>query len=449
MPSLFPPTPFIPTPSPDMAAAVAAIASSPPAYLATLRPHLPRQRSNSLPLIEALGCSSAEASILLAEGTTASVRRRGTTWRSNHRRTATYTPPLSTPSPAASVSACLTPAAVAEAVMALRPQHHARYLDPAYYTQSQHQHHLLPPTPSTFTSTSTPSLCSDATATSPASAASAYSAQLAQFTKARLASIPSCPKSDLLLSPTRTDPSCLLPAVGVSSPLSPSAHARTDSSLSASRRPAASDLPPLGDLPPPRPPLRSAFSAWSSTDGGDADADASSDADADVDTPALIRYVRGPGSFLLSTTPPASEYGDSDGTAADSNAAPVEAAAGASASGTPRSPFTTLHLTPPPANSPPPSPASSLTLAPASYFDHKRSPHHVPRLGLTSPLSQQRGGDQRAAKLLAALSPLEGAGTTLSPHMVHAVLVQSPTRVVVEGLAFDLVREMHLGGTPF
>jgi hypothetical protein len=259
--------------------------SSPARRAESPRPSTQRQRSNSFPIVEALGCSTPEAQLILAEGR-AAVRKR----RARGRRNRSIDDE--------------------DSATTFDPRDHMKYLVSEKPTLFEAKScHARIPSNVTDRSTSTivalPRNTEFRSIASPASPLGNYSAHLAQFIKAQLKSIPTYQSEhdfDTNLSP-RSCPEFSFPMQ--SPPLSPK---------QSIRRPI--DAPKTIDIPPVRPPMRSAFSAWSSTDDDEADEEAPALPEIDqytmdilckasTYTPSVLGYYEASNnaSFLFSSTP--------------------------------------------------------------------------------------------------------------------------------------------------
>ncbi|KAL5113437.1 hypothetical protein ACEQ8H_008681 [Pleosporales sp. CAS-2024a] len=402
----------------------------------SLRPDAQRQRSNSFPIVQALGCSTPEAQLILAEGR-AAVRKR----RARGRRNRSFDDE--------------------DHVTTFHPKHHMKYLvagapqsPPLSLSESRSAHARIPSN-ATDRSTSTvvlalPCHAQPPTRTSPTSPLGNYSAHLAQFIKAQLKSIPTY-QSEHHLDTNPSPQSCPDFSFPMQSPLPcPKKDVRR-----------AIDAPQSICIPAVRPPMRSAFSAWSSTDDDEGDEEAPSLPDADPYTmhvlsepstctpsPSLLGYydAHANGSFLFSSTP--IEALDGPDTAKAGTFA-VQAATTASAPESeshhendyPSSPLSQPQLT----CSSAPSYTWSSASASSSYFDCKRPLAIAPAIkeriiaALTPPIP--------AGKMMRAVSPWEGGAVT----SVHDILVESQQRVHVDGLCFDMMRGFVVpaqAGTP-
>ncbi|KAF2036407.1 hypothetical protein EK21DRAFT_52927 [Setomelanomma holmii] len=384
------------------------------------RPSTYRQRSNSFPIVEALGCSTPEAQLLLAEGR-AAVRKRRERGRRNR-----------------SVDD--------EDTTTFNPKNHLRYLEgpagPAWanaelaLSDARSCHARIPSnTTDRSTSTIVPQTRegNSRTDANHASPLGNYSANLALFIKAQLKSIPTYQSKHDSTSPLspRSCPDFSFPVR--TPPLSPN--------LSL-RRPA--DAPKIIDIPPVRPPARSAFSAWSSTDD-DTDEDLplpdieryTSEAISRVSSnaPSLIGYyeMSNNSSFLFSSTPLEEDEEPETAKAAsfpDQSALPGSTSEPPADDDYPSSDLSRPQLT----SSSAPSYSSSSASA-SSYFDCKRLSAMAPHLkdhiiaALTSPHPHD--------KIIAATSPWEGAAIA----NVYDVFVESHQRVHVDGMSFDMLRD--------
>ncbi|KAF2263397.1 hypothetical protein CC78DRAFT_544961 [Lojkania enalia] len=400
--------------------------SSPSPRASSPRPKTHRKRSNSIPIMEALGCSTAEAKLILAEGRAAvrsrgpSVPNRGRRNRSDH-DTTTY-----------------------------RPKDHIRYLYQASGAAGLHNEqwavtdnrstcHARIPSNTTDGSTSTvvapvqvPIGELSSPTTYPSNQLGDYSANLAKFTQSQLKSIPSYKGVPSPISP-RSCPDFTFPA----SPRSPAKF---------TKRPV--EMPFILQIPPIRPPLRSAFSAWSSTDD-ETDDEVPPIPSIDVprtaaktsnETPSILSYYENSsnGSFLVSSAP--SDNGEqlSEPQGFSFPAPPAHKnisykSQHISLEDEDISFTTSAH--PQLTASSAPSFSSSST---NSYFEYKAPTGMKPQiknriLATVSP-------HLNSHKVLTAISPFEGQAIT----NVHDVLIESQKRVIVEGLSFDLVRDINI-----
>ncbi|KAF1917088.1 hypothetical protein BDU57DRAFT_517566 [Ampelomyces quisqualis] len=378
------------------------------------RPEGPRlstqgQRSNSLPIVEALGCSTPEAQLILAEGRAAVLRR-----RARKRGTRSFNDEL---------------------ITTFRPQNHLKYLvAQAWNTEAPSPldaRFSQTRIPSHITNRSTSAIVPQARDT-PTSPLGNYSAHLAQFIKSQLQSIPTYqPEHDLVATllpwscpefsfPTRSSSPSPKPLV---------------------QRPT--EVPRAITIPPVRPPMRSAFSAWSSADDDDEVEDdahplpdivrytSSVLSQASNDSPSVLGYYEAinSASFLLSSTP--MEDDEEPATAKDSHFPnhPVltDPPESHDDNDYPSSCMSRPQLT----SSSAPSISSSLE---TSYFDHKLPFSIAPQLkdriiaALTPPAH---------AKMFKASSPWEVGAIS----NVYDVFVESQQRVRVDGMSFDMLRE--------
>ncbi|KAF2465846.1 uncharacterized protein BDR25DRAFT_395978 [Lindgomyces ingoldianus] len=411
--------------------------SSPSTKAASPRPRIHRQRSNSFPMVEVLGCSTAEAKIILAEG------RAALRTRSVHRRRGRNN------------------RSAMNKITTIRHQDHMLYLseDSAVIDQSEDQsedqldegqapdddrslNHSRALSNVTDRSTSTvtgPTLPSSQESLyakkSPTSPLGDYSANLAKFIQSQLNSIPSYKTAHPLIYP-RSCPDL-------------SSQLRTPpQSPTWSRRPV--EMESILELPPMRPPLRSQFSEWSSTDDeNDDEAPQVPDIDpprkdskASDYAPSILRYYEksSAGSFLLESTPPEDEGRNSylevkhpfaEGPHLPNQPVPSQAPSEAdlciyNEHGYPSSVFTGPKLT----SSSAPSFSSTST---ASYFDCKRPISFTRQIRDRTIVEVSPHQDDR--KILTAISPFEGGALT----NVHDIFVESQQKVVIEGLSFDLL----------
>lgn len=198
-------------------------------------------------------------------------------------------------------------------------------------------------------------------------------------------------------------------------------------------------------IPTTRPPARSAFSAWSSTDDETddeapplPDAHVSQTGRKDTYTPSVLQYYeQSNGSTFLFSSTPAGEEEDPDTAKAFSFPGNSELP------GTSDEPATTAenenYISPAlsrlslMSSSSAPSFSSIST---GSYFEYKMEiPQVVGMLDGTIP----------PGKIVPAMSPFEGAALA----NVHDILVQSQQRVLVDGMSFDMMRDfsMPMGGS--
>lgn len=382
------------------------------------RPRAFRKRSNSFPISEALGCSTPEAELILAEGR-AAVRTRLANRQRVRRR---------------------------EGAETFRPKDHIGYLTqrpvvPAADDTSS----TTPPAPRAVRHSRIPSDASNATdrststivapgqsseepcSRSPVLSASPlgdYSAHLAQFIQSQLNSIPTY-RVGTAISPR----SC---------PNLPSSQSRPQSPVKHMTMPMRRhlDAPSSIAIPSVRPPARSAFSEWSSTDD-DTDDEAptllSTSASralqkTETYTPSVLGYYEQPNdsTFLFPSTPDEEEE-DPDTAKANSfpnnsdlPGMPDGPVAAAHEDDYASSAFSRISLV---TSSSAPSISSIST---GSYFEFK--------MGLSQP------ADMAVEKVVPAVSPFEGAALA----NVHDILVQSQQRVLVDGMSFDIIRDFSM-----
>ncbi|OAK98039.1 hypothetical protein IQ06DRAFT_295410 [Phaeosphaeriaceae sp. SRC1lsM3a] len=391
------------------------------------RPGTQRQRSNSFPIVEALGCSTPEAQLILAEGR-AAVRKR----RARERRNRSFDD---------------------EGNATYHPRDHIKYLTAEathdwiagtpYAPVDVRRSHARVSSNATDRSTSTVvALTNDskpATMASPTSPLGNYSAHLAQFIKDQLKSIPTYqPEHDLvaILSP-RSCPEFTFPSR--SPPLSP-----PRSPVRSAARPI--EPPRAIAIPPVRPPMQSAFSAWSSADDEDGDDDNASDYD-ELPGPAVEQssaskvrdyapsvlgyYAANNNSFLFSSTPIEDE--EQPGTAKRSSFGP-QSAFSESAESQDNNDYPSSCLSRPQLTS---SSAPSISSSSGSYFECKRPLAFTPGMKnrVIAALTPPPGHGH--AKTITAISPWEGNAIT----NVHDVHVESNQRVRVDGMSFDMLRD--------
>jgi len=391
--------------------------SSPSPRMRRPRYCMQRQRSNSFPIVEALGCSTPEALIILAEGRAAVRKRRA---RRNQ--------------------------SVDEAMHAFNPQDHLKFLqglaamatpqEQSAPFESLHSHHSRMPSDATDGSTST--VVPDAEDTQPRNmppTINSYSANLAQFIKNQLKSIPTYQSNE---------------APG--SPLSPRScpDLASPTRLSHSPNPALrrqQEGPKVIDIPPVRPPVKSQFSAWSSTDeetplDGEAlplpESSFSPRVPVSKDgnyTPSVLGYYEtshNNSSFLFSSTPLEEDSAPDTAKAfkfPDHSALPTSSpelqdddSYPSSCPSQPQLTFTSA-------------PSYTSSSASFSYFDCKRpraiTPHMKERVVAAVTPAHLRN------KRLTAISPWEGGALA----NVHNVYYESQQRVNVDGMTFDMLRE--------
>ncbi|CAO2650956.1 Nn.00g092530.m01.CDS01 [Neocucurbitaria sp. VM-36] len=396
------------------------------------RPSTQRQRSNSVPIVEALGCSTPEAKLLLAEGR-AAVRKR----RAHSRRNKSVND---------------------DNITTFDPRDHLDFLNrPAPTANAEEQRpaptevkscHARIPSDATDASTSTvvpqPGDSETRSSTSPANPLGNYSANLAQFIKAQLRNIPTYTSGADPTSPLSPRSCPDLSFRGRTPPQSPT---------QVVRRPV--EAPKVISIPPVRPPLQSQFSAWSSTDD-DTDDDAPplpdlghysrhSMSKGSNYTPSVLGYYETSNdhSFLFSSTP--MEEDEEPDTAKgftfpDPSMVPeITSEPQDNNDDYPSSDLSRPQLT----SSSAPSFTSSASTS--SYFDFKRPISLTAQLkdriiaAVTPPIVQ--------GKMLTAVSPWEGAALT----NVHDVFVESQHRVHVDGMSFDMQRNFVMPnqiGTP-
>jgi hypothetical protein len=399
--------------------------SSPVARTASPRRSMQRQRSNSFPIIEAFGCTTPEAQLILAESRAAVRKRRA-------RRNQSLDEDGGRP---------------------FDPRDHMKFLQqlaaiPTPQEQptpfeSRHTHSRMP-SDATDRSTSTvvPGDSSEPTRhISPT--LGDYSATLAEFIKNQLKSIPTYqpnPDSTLPLSP-RSCPD-----------LSFATQTSRSSSCPSVRRTV--EKPRVIEIPPIRAPVKSQFSAWSSTDEDTDDESLPLPeyalplehtlSNTSSHTPSVLGYYQMSGSdngssFLFSSTPLEDE---AEPDAVKTFRFPGQSALPSSSSDQPDYEEYPSSCPPHPqltslsATSAPSFTSSSVSL---SYFDCKRPTAITPQMkerviaAVTPPphLRNQR---------LSAMSPWEG-GTLGSSHDVY---VESHQRVTVDGMSFDMLRDVNV-----
>lgn len=384
------------------------------------RPPVQRKRSNSFPIVEALGCSDAEASLILAEGRAAISRRqrnpeRGSRVRRYHSVNETRS--------------SYKPSNLSAEPKVDRPElSHEEIVEPSNHARVHSDHSIK--------STSTIKGLDHSAPTSPSNnPLGNYSANLAKFIQSQLNSISSYRTTHPLSFP-RSCPNLL----------QTSQRSSTSSIAHTANRPM--EAPQLISIPPPRPPLRSAFSAWSSADesGNDTDDErpplptvdrARQESRASTYTNYLAYYEHvTPSTFLFPSTP--LEENENPTVKTDEPSEDVSRPSLRMSRSHPQTPERShTQSTSSTAYSNPQLTSSSSTTA-SSYFDRRPlsiGPDLKERvIAAVSPY------EKRKTKVLTAISPFEGAALT----RVHDILVKNPNRVVVEGLAFDLPREFKM-----
>ncbi|USP80659.1 uncharacterized protein yc1106_07933 [Curvularia clavata] len=398
--------------------------SSPVARRTSPRHSVQRQRSNSFPIIDALGCTTPEAQLILAESKAAVRKRQG---RRNHSLDQDEVRPFD---PRDHIQFLQQLAAIPT------PQEQSAPFESRYT-------HSRMPSDATDLSTSTvvPPHDNGGPVRNISPTLGNYAATLAEFTKNQLKSIPTYqPDADSTssLSP-RSCPDLSFPT---QMPRSPCASAR---------RPV--EKPRVIEIPPIRPPVKSQFSAWSSTDE-DTD-DESHDlpehavsvedtfSNGSSHTPSVLGYYETSGSgngssFLFSSTP-LEDQAELDSVKSfkfpDQSALPSPSPDQPEYDDYPSSCPPHPQLTSLSATSAPSFTSSSVSL---SYFDCKRptaiTPHMKERViaAVTPPHLRN--------KRLSAMSSWEGSALG-SPHDVY---VESHQRVTVDGMSFDMLRDMNV-----
>lgn len=379
------------------------------------RPATQRKRSHSFPLVEALGCSTPEAELIMREGRAAvRSRRRGRQFVE---------------------------------IETFRPRDHLKYLNresPASDssedrppTRRNYRHSRFPSdatdrSTSTITAPTQPSVDGTRTTTILVGRPLGdYSANLAKFIQSQLNSIPSYNPTRSSISPSSC-PDLSFPSR--TPPQSPSLR---------TRRP--SDAPQSIEIPLIRPPLMSTFSAWSSTDD-DTDDEVpplpSTDALRKVDssTPSVLGYYENASSFLFTSTPLDEEDDPETAKGASfpnrSELLVPSAAQQSSPSYDGDYPSSALSTHPQLTSSSAPSISSAST---ASYFECKRPISFAPELrdrviaAVTPPFIPR--------KVVSASSPFEGQGLA----NLHDITVdENMRRVLVDGMSFDLIHEFTM-----
>lgn len=382
------------------------------------RPQTHRKRSSSIPVKVALGCSTPEAELILAEGRAAVSRRQASRSRRAHPKIEDITP--------------------------FRPQDYLHYLNREHGVRDEvekpdvaevktsHQR-----TSSNVTDRSTSTITGPTASldtSQPTSAASPlwdYSANIAKFIQTQLNSISS-------YYPSIYPRSCPGPTTKPKSP-----------PQSPNRSERRSEIPSIIEMPPVRPPLRSAFSAWSSAgetpetdDGASPLADMAKSSLSNF-TPSLLRYYENSnGTFLHSSSPLEEKqqqqaHPNASGFSFPNFSLPTRTGS-LSTTSEPHSttsyddyPLSTVSTQPQLTSSSAPSFSSVST---GSYFDCKRSTSIAPHLKdrMIAALSPHHVGGE----IITAMSPFEGGALA----NVHDIYVESQNRVLVDGLSFDMVQ---------
>ncbi|KAF2131113.1 hypothetical protein P153DRAFT_384327 [Dothidotthia symphoricarpi CBS 119687] len=405
--------------------------SSPSTRATSLRPGPNRKRSNSLPnVIQALGCSTVEAELMLAEGRAALRSRRNPRNRSVHD----------------------------EAVTVFDPRDHMKYLDGFARSEDvQEETSPLPsevgrsfhnrvPSDTTDRSDSTvvPTPNDDHLSIDSSSVNSLgdYSANLAQFIKTQLKSIPT-------YKPTQESTSPVWPVSSHSCPdFSFQRRSPPPSPTINTRR--TTEAPTVIEIPAVRPPMRSAFSAWSST--GDEEVDEEVD-DAVLPLPDSEPFTRDAMSKTSASSTPSilKYYQSSNNRTFLFTSTPMLELKGfitpdvSTRQGPSTEPYSPLHEDDDSYSSSPSShpqltsssaPSFTSSTSNASYFDYKKrpisiAPHMKDRIiaALTPP--------HHKGQFLTAISPFEGTAFS----NVHNVFVESQHRVCVDGTSFDMLRD--------
>ena len=391
--------------------------SSPSSRSRSPRPGTYRKRSNSLPFMEALGCSTPEARMMLAEGKAAVRNRR----RGRQNRLANEE----------------------ENATTFDPRNHLKYLDGSYQRnqppmpQAAKVAHSRHPSDATDKSTSTivaPTSSTESPGNGAPSPLGDYSANLASFIKAQLRSLPTYTSPDQISPRSCPDFSFQLRTP----PQSPN---------KILRRP--SKAPRVIDIPPIRPPMQSAFSAWSSTDDSEGD-DVPSLPDVEQHSLAMVSkasnrstpsvlgyYAESDESLLFSSTPIEDEPLTATGFQFPKSPEPLYSSNEAHPS--PHNDdddyYSSSHSSRPQLTSSSAPSISSSSASASSYFEYKRPVSHMfpPHMKdrVVAAVMPPKG------KMLTAISPFEGAALS----DVHDVFIESQHRVHVDGLSFDMLRD--------
>lgn len=391
------------------------------------RPSTQRQRSNSFPIVEALGCSTPEAQLILAEGR-AAVRKR----RARERRNRSFDD---------------------EDTITYHPRDHLKYLTgeaandwaagmpyPPADVRRSHARVSSNATDRSTTSTivALPHDPEPAKVASPTTPLGNYSAHLAQFIKAQLKSIPTYqPEHDLvaILSP-RSCPEFSFPLR--TPPLSPVRTARP------------TEPPRTIAIPPVRPPMRSAFSAWSSADDEEDDDD-NDEATSKYDplpaagsakskssnyTPSILGFYEAANnnSFLFSCTPLEDE--EEEPKTAKRSSFGFQSALPGSVESQDNNDYPSSCLSRPQLTSSSAPSYSSSSASASSYFECKKRPLAITP-GMRNRVIAALTPPAAHTKTVMAISPWEGNAIT----NVHDVHVESNQRIRVDGMSFDMLRD--------
>jgi hypothetical protein len=249
-----------------------------------------------------------------------------------------------------------------------------------------------------------------------------YSANLAKFIQAQLTSIPSFQQPQLPLSPS----SCPDLSHMQTPPQSPT---------KSIRRPA--DAPRTISIPPIRPPMRSAFSEWSSTDDEDDERSLLeyNMTTVKINTPAVLPYYQNSNdsSFLFTSTPHEDE--DSPNTA-KAFCFPNQKELPGSTTDI----HSPLHKKNDDASSvsstrpqlTPSSAPSFSSVSTGEYFDFRLNAQMKARIvaAVTPP--------QIPRKTIPAISPFEPAFSN-----THSVLIENEHRLRVDGMSFDMLGDFN------
>lgn len=392
--------------------------SSPSTRSKSPRPSTYRKRSNSVPFVEALGCSTPEARLMMAEGRAAvRNRRRGRQNRADNGKNAT----------------------------SFDPRDHLKYLDSSYQDhdspspQAAKTSHSRHPSDATDQSSSTivaPTRDGESTGNGAPGPLGNYSANLASFIKAQLESIPTYSPSPDKISP-RSCPDF-------------SFHLRTPPQSPNKVARKSAEAPRVISIPPVRPPMQSAFSAWSSTDDSEVDEvpdlpeidqnthAAASKATSNGTTSSVLGYYAGSDDSFLFTPTPSEEPHVAEGFQFPNAPALMCSSTG------PHSPlhdddldyYPSSHSSRPQLTSSSEPSISSSSASASSFFECKR-----PVCTLFPPGMKDRiiaAVTPPKGRTLTAISPFEGAALS----DVHDVFIESQHRVHVDGMSFDMLRDL-------
>jgi hypothetical protein len=272
-----------------------------------------------------------------------------------------------------------------------------------------------------------------------------YSATLAKFIRQQLSSIPTYQKARTTTIPRSCPDLAPQPKTPPQSPTKPT------------RRPIG--IHSIVELPPIRPPLQSAFSAWSSTDDDTDDGenenevpplptfDTSGSASRGSNySPSILRFYENSNesSFLFTSTPLEEEAlvdeEEDDPLTAKGvsfpNQSELPGTSSPAHSVAQHDDYPSSAISPRPQLSSSSAPSLS-SISTASYFDCKRPISLAPnmRARIIAAVTPNHNG-----KIITAISPFEGDTLT----NVHHILVESQHRLHVDGMSFDMLQNFKL-----